>query len=63
MKSPYRALSASGKAHHKDINNATSAKVTNSPSSQGNSSDTDSEMGVNSAPEVSKHQRNRARSN
>ncbi|GBN65333.1 hypothetical protein AVEN_100049-1 [Araneus ventricosus] len=59
-----KCVNCQGKAHHKDINNATSAKVTSSPSdsSQGNSSDTDSDMGVNSAPEISKHQRNRARS-
>ncbi|GBM13044.1 hypothetical protein AVEN_101900-1 [Araneus ventricosus] len=63
--SPNKALSSSGKAHYNDnTKNATFAKVTNSPSdsSQGNSSDTDSDMGVNSAHEVSKHQRNKARS-
>ncbi|GBL75113.1 hypothetical protein AVEN_194372-1 [Araneus ventricosus] len=50
--SPSKALFNSIKAHHKDnTNNATFAKITNTPSdsSQGYSSDTDSDMGVNSA--------------
>ncbi|GBO07702.1 hypothetical protein AVEN_137424-1 [Araneus ventricosus] len=49
--SPSKAMSNSRKVHHKDnTNNATSARITNTPSdsSQGYSSDTDSDMGVNS---------------